>query len=298
MSVQRDIFEIEVQLSQHQEYSTRQWVLGIDNLNALSMWEMLRTLAKLSPSKRNEVVEQARRILAEQRGWQAAYQRIQWAADIVGEMRFKAPPAGLFTVRPGLRESDEETDANVFLQERRAGTRSELITLKQPSMALNAGGISPRYHMQFTATISAHQSAQDIIDLVANKGHLKHLAISCHGRVSSADGATTLELGSNFDSSSVGLFTQLSGKVGVIWIGGCLAGETEKGNNDCINRAKNAGCHVVAPAFLMATRGGDLPLGRMDMNRRFMPRVYKPSGDLIDWDSFLRMGKLLEFTVA
>jgi len=300
MSVQRDLFEVEVRLSELQDYSTDRWDQGrgIDNLNALSMWEMLRTLFKLKPSKRNEVVEQARVILVVRRGWPNAYQRIQWAADIVSTMSIKKPPPGLFTIPPGATASSEEMDANVFLQEHAAGTKSELITLKQPSMALNAVGISPRYHMQFTETIPASRSMNDILSLVAAKGALKHLAISSHGRVDKTDGDTKLELGSDCDASTVSLFSRLSGRVGVVWIGGCLAGNSAKGDDDCRNRAKNASCYVVAPAFLMATRGGDLRVGRMDMNRRFIPRVYDPSGVLVAWDNFLKMAKRLEFTVS
>ena len=65
MSTQRQIFEIEVQASDFEEFTTKRWTLGIDNLNALSMWEMLRALDKLKPAKRTEVLarpERARRI--------------------------------------------------------------------------------------------------------------------------------------------------------------------------------------------------------------------------------------------
>src|SRR5215831_9184244 len=164
MSVQRDLFEIEVRLSELQDYSTDRWDRGrgIDNLNAPSMWEMLRTLFKLKPSKRDEVVEQARVILVVRRGWLKAYERIQWAADIVGTMQFKRPPPGLFDIPAGAAQSTEEMDANVFPQEHAAGTKSELITLKQPSMALNAIGIAPRYHMQFTEGIPSSKSINEI----------------------------------------------------------------------------------------------------------------------------------------
>src|SRR5262249_1103482 len=158
--------------------------------------------------------------------------------------------------------------------------------------------ISPRYHMQFTEGIPSSKSINEIIRLIETKGQLKHVAISCHGRIDHADGATRLELGYDFDSSTVTLFSRMSGRVGVIWIGGCLAGNSEKGDSDCKNRAKNASCHLVAPAFLMTTRGGDLPVGRMDMNRRFIPRVYDPTGVLIAWDNFLKIDKQLEFTVS
>jgi len=78
-------------------------------------------------------------------------------------------------------------------------------------MALNATGISTRYRMLHTRSVSPITSAQQIIDFVKAKGRLNHLAISCHGRVDHSSGATTLEIGNHFDSSNVGLFSQLKG---------------------------------------------------------------------------------------
>jgi hypothetical protein len=299
MSYQRDVFEIEVRFSQVKEYNVRDWVNGIDMLNALSMWEMLRTLAALTESKREEVVKAAEAILKQQRGWVKPYDRIAWAADIVTSNVFKSPPAGLFQIQPRMSQSSEEMDANVFLEEKKGGKKSEWITLGQPSIATNAVGISPRYHMQFTETIAAATSAQSIVDLVASKAPLKHWAISCHGFVNHDDGATRIALGQNLDHSNVGLFTKLKGKVDVIWIGGCFPASSDPGKEDCKARAQNAGCYLVAPAFLVASKtGADLPRGRIELNRRFMPVVFKPDGGLLGWDSFLAMGKTLNFTVS
>jgi hypothetical protein len=94
ISSQRIYFETEVRRSELWDFSTDQWVTAIDMLNALSMWEMLRALATLSQSKRNEVVEQARKILVERRGWRDPYDRIEWAADIVSNLRFNPPAPG------------------------------------------------------------------------------------------------------------------------------------------------------------------------------------------------------------
>jgi hypothetical protein len=262
------------------------------------MWEMLRALAGLSQSKRDEVVGWAESVLKDKRRWTGAYDRIAWASRIVTNNAFESPPAGLFAKPPGMAESPEETDARVFLEERKGGKKPERITLGQPSIATNASGISTRYHMKFTETITGATSAPDLIDLVFSKGSVRHWAISCHGIVDHADGSTRILLGSGFDHSSVGLFTKLKGRLDVMWIGGCLAASSVLGHDDSKARAMNAECHLVAPAFLMTTGTGDLPMGRMDMDRRFMPVVFKPDGSLIAWDTFLRMGKTLNFMVS
>jgi hypothetical protein len=165
-------------------------------------------------------------------------------------------------------------------------------------MALNAAHIFVRLHMLHTLNISPVTTAQQIIDFAKAKGVLKHLVINCHGFVDHSTGATTLAIGTHFDSSNVGLFSQLKGHVGVIWIDGCLAAGSKSGSDDCKERAQNAECFVVAPAFLMAGPSGDLPMGRMDMNRRFMPVVFDNLGGRIAWDYFLKMGKTLHFTVS
>jgi hypothetical protein len=298
MSTQRDIFNAEVRRSQLMDFNTDDWVTAIDSLNALSMWEMLRALAAISESKRGDVVNQAEVILKNRRGWTPAYNRIAWAADIVTGNVFKSPPEGLFQKQPGMSQTAEETDAKVFLEERRSGKKSELITLVQPSIATNAAGISTRYHMQFTELIPAVKPVEDIINLVLSKGSVRHWAISSHGFVNHDDGSTRIALGQNLDHSNVGLFSKLKGKVDVIWVGGCFPASSDPGKEDCKARAQNAGCHLVAPGFLMTAGTGDLPMGRIDMNRRFIPVVFKPDGGLIAWDNFLALGRSLNFTVS
>jgi hypothetical protein len=300
MSTQRIFFEAEVHRSQYAEFTQREWENVVDNLNALSMWEMLRALASISEPKREEVVAQAKRVLEDNRGWKNPSDRIQWAAAIVTKMRFVTPRAGLFQRPPGLVESPEETDAKVFLEEHKGKTakRGELITLHQPSIATNAAGIFIRYRMQFTHTIKRSTTAEEIIDLVNSKAPVNHWAMSCHGFIDRTTGEARADIGTGLDHSNVGLFSKLRGQVGVIWFGGCLISASTQGHKDCIERARKADCFLVAPAFLMAGGGGDLPLGRMDMNRRFMPKVFDPGGGLVSWDDFLDMGKKLKFTVT
>jgi hypothetical protein len=298
MSTQRQIFEIEVHASDFEEFTTKRWTLGIDNLNALSMWEMLRALDKLKPAKRTEVLSAAQSVLVASRGWTAPFARIEWAMKIVNGLRLVDPPPGLFEVRAGFSEPTEVTDAKVFIAERtkgQGGQKGDFITLAQPSVAINAAGISPRYQMSVTKSITSGVAFSKIIDDIAAQGVLKHVIFNSHGRVASG-GATTIEVGSGIDSSTNELFKRLAGKVGVIWICGCLAANSESGKADCIARAQNARAHLVAPAFLMSAGGGDLPLGHMDMNQRFLPHVFTPTGGSIPFSDFLDQKGTLGFT--
>src|SRR5262249_50412551 len=151
-------------------------------------------------------------------------------------LRLVDPPSGLFKVRDGFSEPTEVTDAKVFIAERtkgQGGQKGDFITLTQPSAAINAAGISPRYHMSVTKSIASGVAVSKIIDDIAAQGALKHVIFNSHGRVASG-GATTIEVGSGIDSSTNELFKRLAGKVGVIWICGCLAANSESGKADCI----------------------------------------------------------------
>jgi hypothetical protein len=299
MSTQRQIFEIEVQASDQEEFSTKRWTFGIDNLNALSMWEMLRALEKLKPAKRTEVLSAAQSVLVASRGWTVPFARIEWAMKIVNGLRLVDPPPGLFEVRAGFSEATEVIDAKVFIAERtkgQGGQKGDFISLAQPSVAINAAGILPRYHMSVTkSNVFSGVPVSKIIDDIAAQGVLKHVIFNSHGRVASG-GATTIEVGSGIDSSTNELFKRLAGKVGVIWICGCLAANSESGKADCIARAQNAGAHLVAPAFLMSAGGGDLPAGHIDMNLHFLPHVFTPTGGSIPFAGFLEQKAKLGFT--
>lgn len=88
MSVQRDRFAAEVAKPQPD------WETAVDNLG-LAMFEMLPALAAAQPVVRAEVVRQARRILVTQRGWQGAFDRIDFAADVVNDWRLTSWPQSL-----------------------------------------------------------------------------------------------------------------------------------------------------------------------------------------------------------
>lgn len=101
MSVQRDRFEAEVRQPQPN------WETAIDNLSSLAMFEMLPTLANLQPASRTEVVRQARRILASIRGWIGAFDRIEFATDVISDRRL--------TSWPGNLPDEQVDDARNFL---------------------------------------------------------------------------------------------------------------------------------------------------------------------------------------
>jgi hypothetical protein len=299
MSDQRDKFEQEVRNSEAQAYSQDRWELAIDILNSLSMYEMLRTLYNLKPLKRQEVLDAAKFILTVKRQWQDPYDRIAWAAQIATEVRFVAPRANLFVTPPNFPDPPEVVDAKVFVAEKTVGgggNKNDFIMLAQPSLAFNAAGLPVRYQMDTTTPVASGATFSSLIAAAAAKGKLKHLIFNCHGEVDKASGAVKLLLGTGATSANNADFSKLSGNVGVIWICGCLAANSTPGLADCRERAKNAGAYLVAPAWLMTAGGGDLPKGHMDMNARFMPHVFTPTGGDMTWGGFLAMGPTLGLT--
>ena len=181
------------------------------------------------------------------------------------------------------------------------------IILAQPSMALNAHDTPVKYAMKFTALIAPTETAADIMGRVkaaatAAGGTLKHLAISCHGYAGIDDAhPSRLDIGTGLNKDSVELFSDLAGKIGVIWIGACVAAGPADADAMCKLRAINAKCYLVAPAMTVSippgSRGGTLPLGQMDLVSRFMPNVFTPGGGKLPWRHFLTMGKRLDFQV-
>jgi Domain of unknown function (DUF4329) len=91
MSTQRSTFEGEVHAVDPN------WNRALNNLNALSMSEMLDTLAGLPPDLRKKVLSQAWHILSADRQWKGSYDRIDFAGEVVTDLRLgqgdtRAPP--------------------------------------------------------------------------------------------------------------------------------------------------------------------------------------------------------------
>jgi hypothetical protein len=298
MSALRDAFEQEVRNSETQTYDNDRWETAIDNLNGMSIYEMLRVLYALRPIKRQEVLDAAKYILTVKRQWKDPFDRIAWAAQVASEVRVVPPRFGLFTTKPGFSDPDEVVAAKVFVAENTAGgggAKGDFIMLTQPSMAFNDSGLGISYKMRVTRSVASGAAFSGLLVDAAGQGALKHLIFNCHGEVA-AGGATTLLIGSGLDSSHNAEFAKLQNKVGVIWLCGCMASNSVSGVADCRERASSAKSYLVAPAFLMSSGSHALPDGQMDMNVRFLPHVFTPTGGDLTWGGFLAMGATLGFT--
>lgn len=175
-------------------------------------------------------------------------------------------------------------------------TGDKLIQLTKPHMALNAAGSPTVLQMQYSHRIASSVSARDIIAKVKQAGRLKHLIFNCHGylnydKMTGAITGSRIEIGSGFNQYE--LFSELKSTIsgGLIWLSGCVVGNDTEGNR---KRAAAAGCHIVAPINFMQQKAGTpktFAYGKVDMLERFQPRVFAPTGQFLDWASFVRMGK-------
>lgn len=134
MTVQRDRFEGEVRRPQPN------WETAIDHLSSLAMFEMLQSLASLQAVLRDEVLRQARRILASLRGWVGACDRIDFAIDVIKDRKLTSWPKDL---------PDEQVE----------DARNFLITLLRPSKS-QAGRVT--YRTADAAGIAAVQEVNPI----------------------------------------------------------------------------------------------------------------------------------------
>lgn len=146
-------------------------------------------------------------------------------------------------------------------------------------------------------------AASSVITTATAMGKLRHLVLSSHGYIRYGSGGITdsvISIGAGLSRSNIELFSRLKGSVGggVIWFGACGSGNDNIGNGE---RASRAGAYIVAPVMYMQPKSGQgskLPPGMMDMYQRFVPKVFAPTGHLVSWSSFLRMGTLLGFRVT
>ena len=136
--------------------------------------------------------------------------------------------------------------------------------------------------------------------MVRNVGRLKHLVFSAHGYISydQLQGGcynSRIDIGAGLDKYNIKLFRDLRDSVngGVIWFGSCGIGNDNERN---FERASLSGAYVVAPVQYMAPKPGSsrvIPYGKIDMFERYQPKVFAPTGELVAWASFVRMGKQL-----
>jgi hypothetical protein len=180
-----------------------------------------------------------------------------------------------------------------------------LIQLSGPSMALNATDTPVPFKLKKNQKIGSSVSAEQVISAAASAGALKHLVFSCHGYVPhDKDNGKILDsiiqLGAGLKRSNTGLFSQLKSSMagGIIWACGCAIGNDDSANEE---RARNSGCYFVAPVmFMQPGKGYRWPKeNQIDMYKRFMPKVYRPTGHLMNWDVFVdEMGSKLGFKIV
>jgi hypothetical protein len=150
-----------------------------------------------------------------------------------------------------------------------------MITLEQPSMALNSTEISwSEILMENTWKVDRNQTREHIVEWVATVGRgfrggkIKNLIINCHGLPG------WVGIGQGFNRTHLGMFTAWAGLVQNIWFVACLVARiptaayqtqlntsypgfgTGDGNIFCSELARNASCYVVAPTEEQRNRGG------------------------------------------
>jgi hypothetical protein len=168
-----------------------------------------------------------------------------------------------------------------------------LVQLSTPSLALNATNTPVPYTLGSTQRIASSLSAEQVMSTAASAGRLRHLAFSCHGYVSFTPqtGITdsTISIGEGLNKGNHELFSKLKGSMagGVVWACGCAIGNDNDTNR---LRAEKSGCYFVAPIMFMQMGAGYKRPGnhQIDMFRRFQPKVWAPSGSLMNWDIFVK----------
>jgi hypothetical protein len=150
-----------------------------------------------------------------------------------------------------------------------------MITLEQPSMALNSTDISwSEILMWNTWKVDGKQTREHIVEWVATVargakgGKLKNLVINCHGLPG------WVGIGQGFNSGHLGMFSAWTGLVQNIWFVACLVARTPDGTYQsqldttypgygtsdgsvfCSRLAKTANAYVVAPTEEQRNRGG------------------------------------------
>jgi hypothetical protein len=150
-----------------------------------------------------------------------------------------------------------------------------MITLEQPSMALNGEDISwSKILMERCWNVPLSETRQSIIDWVltiakSNKGgKIKNLVINCHGLPG------WVGIGQGFNKTHLPMFSAWNGYVQNIWFVACLVARIpdatmqadlnknyagygpSDGNIFCSTLAKTVGCYVVASTEEQRNKGG------------------------------------------
>ncbi|WP_437277899.1 hypothetical protein WME90_42805 [Sorangium sp. So ce375] len=208
--------------------------------------------------------------------------------------------ATMLEASPGSGPPWVSLQVQVLAKLERKTNGDHYITLSKPHMALNASDTPVTYHMQYDRFISSSARPADVMAMATSTGVLKHLVFSSHGHIKrEPNGAivSIINIGTGLTKQDVEVFDKLKQTMGggVIWFGACGIGNDNEQNKE---RAVRSTCYVVAPVMYMQPRSGQprkVPLGKIDMYDRFIPKVFTPSGGMMPWPSFLQLGKRLGF---
>lgn len=227
------------------------------------------------------------------------------ASGALRVFRLKGLSTGTTMLEAGPQGSTPWVSLQVRVVQKLAAVASgdSMLELTAPQMALNAADTPVTYDMRYDRRIASSTAASAVIATAASMGKLKHLVISSHGYIkygASGISDSVISIGAGLSRQNIELFSQLKGAIGggVIWFGACGIGNDNIGNGE---RATRSGAYIVAPVMYMAPKSGQgskLPPNKIDMYQRFVPKVFAPTGHLVSWSSFLRMGTVLGFKVA
>lgn len=171
-----------------------------------------------------------------------------------------------------------------------------MISLEQPSMALNDGRARIRVQMWNTWNIQRGEPRDHIISWTADVarralgGKLRNVVIYTHG------GPGFIDLGEGFDRRHTSMFSGWAGLVEKIWFMGCRvafihaanAPQVGDGNAFCSEIARAARCYVIASTetqFTISTTKDAsghfvLPYGQLDAYEGLL-LAYGPQGRVV-----------------
>jgi hypothetical protein len=192
----------------------------------------------------------------------------------------------------------------VNVEPRKAASVAEgLVQLGGKSRALNSSDTPVPYDLTSETRVQTSAPPETVIGQAIAAGRVNHLVFSCHGHIKYEDHKITdsiINLGTGLNRDNINLFEKLSAVVseGVIWCGGCAIGNDNDLNAE---RARKAKAFFVAPVMYMQIKPGSrgVPPGKIDMFKRFMPKIWSPGGVRLDWDHFVQdHAKTLKFSIT
>ena len=192
----------------------------------------------------------------------------------------------------------------VNVEPRKAASVAEgLVQLGGKSHALNSSDTPVPYSLTTKTSVPTSASPDTVISQATAAGPVNHLVFSCHGHIKYEDNKildSIIDLGTGLNHGNITLFEKLSTVVsgGVIWCCGCAIGSDNDANAE---RARKAKAFFVAPVMYMQIKPGSkgVPPGKIDMFKRFMPKIWSPAGGMLDWDHFVHdHAKTLKFSIA